>query len=408
MQTRVFPSLSYALAAGTLVFLVGTVLFSLRLIGGGDVKFLAAAGVVLQPRDAVTFILATLVAGGIVAVCYSLARGRFAATMANVRDLSVPLLYGVRPALEGHDLRLHALRARPSRRRRVPCALQSTGLSHEVTAMNTRRTTLLVAVLLAIGTGWLTLNYINGLQRQSAASNEQRTILVATSDIAARTTITPQMFRQVTTTANSVEPDAIADPNLTSGALALISIPAGGTLTASKVGHPVDLALPVRLSAGKRAVSVLIDKVKGVSGLVQPGDRVDVISCCRAPATKTPTAVTILRGIRVLAIGTSLENSSATPSPQEQIHHGNARSLAATGGSAGNGRREYEPSPRAAFSERADQLRAHRSAALPREYRRSPKRACSRSGCSRRLPRLRRRSRSSTRLTRRAGNPDSS
>lgn len=96
------PSLSYALAAGTLVFLAGTVLFSLRLIGGGDVKFLAAAGVVLQPRDAVTFILATLVAGGIVAVCYSLARGRFAATMANVRDLSVPLLYGVRPALEGH------------------------------------------------------------------------------------------------------------------------------------------------------------------------------------------------------------------------------------------------------------------------------------------------------------------
>lgn len=184
--------------------------------------------------------------------------------------------------------------------------------------MNTRRTTLLVAVLLAIGTGWLTLNYINGLQRQSAASNEQRTILVATSDIAARTTITPQMFRQVTRPANSVEPDAITDPNLTSGALALISIPAGGTLTASKVGHPADLALPVRLSAGKRAVSVLIDKVKGVSGLVQPGDRVDVISVLPRTGDETPTAVTILRGIRVLAIGTSLENSSATPSPQEQ------------------------------------------------------------------------------------------
>ena len=96
-----FPSLGYAVALGAVVFLLGTALFSLRLIGGGDVKFLAAASVALQPLDAVTFILATLVAGGIVAVCYSIARGHFAATMANVRDLSIPLLYGVRPSLKG-------------------------------------------------------------------------------------------------------------------------------------------------------------------------------------------------------------------------------------------------------------------------------------------------------------------
>jgi pilus assembly protein CpaB len=74
----------------------------------------------------------------------------------------------------------------------------------------------------------------------------------------------------------------------------------------------------VRLQTGMRAVSIPIDRVKGVSGLVQPGDRVDVIAIPPRQANQPPTAVTILRGIRVLAIGTTLESASATPSPDEQ------------------------------------------------------------------------------------------
>jgi pilus assembly protein CpaB len=84
------------------------------------------------------------------------------------------------------------------------------------------------------------------------------------------------------------------------------------------VGQPADVGLPVRLSPGKRAVSIQIDKVKGISGLLQPGDRVDVIAIPqRGSGNDLPPAATILRGIRVLAIGTSLESSSATPSPEE-------------------------------------------------------------------------------------------
>jgi Flp pilus assembly protein CpaB len=67
-----------------------------------------------------------------------------------------------------------------------------------------------------------------------------------------------------------------------------------------------------------RAVSIQIDKVKGVSGLVQPGDRVDIIAIPPRQGAEAPPAAAILRGIKVLAVGTSLEQSSATPSPQEQ------------------------------------------------------------------------------------------
>lgn len=182
--------------------------------------------------------------------------------------------------------------------------------------MNVRRTTLLVAIVLAIGTGWLTLTYLSALR---PPSNEQRPVLIASQEIAARSRIVDTMFSKETRSAQALEPDALSEPSQAVGSLALVTIPAGAQLTASDVGTNVAFALPVRLQPGMRAVSIPVDRVKDVSGLIQPGDRVDVIAI---PPSKQngppPKAVTIFRGIRVLAVGNALENPSATPSPQEQ------------------------------------------------------------------------------------------
>ncbi len=182
--------------------------------------------------------------------------------------------------------------------------------------MNIRRTTLLVAVVLAIGTGWLTLTYLSALR---PPSNEQRPVLIASQEIAARSRIVDTMFTKEMRPAQSLEPDALSEPSQAVGSLALITIPAGSQLTSSTIGTNVAFALPVRLQPGMRAVSIPVDRVKDVSGLIQPGDRVDVIAI--PPARNNgppPKAVTIFRGVRVLAVGNALENPSATPSPQEQ------------------------------------------------------------------------------------------
>lgn len=183
--------------------------------------------------------------------------------------------------------------------------------------MNSRRLTLLIAVLLALVTGWLTLNYVRGVQESAAINTSPRTILVAATDIPARSTISPAMLIRATRPGSSVEPDAIENPQSAVGALALITIPAGSTISASKIGRPTDAALPVRLHSGMRAVTIQIDRVKGIAGLVEPGDRVDIIAI-PPRQDSSPTASTILRGVRVLAIGTSLETVQASPSPQDQ------------------------------------------------------------------------------------------
>jgi pilus assembly protein CpaB len=185
--------------------------------------------------------------------------------------------------------------------------------------MNTRRTTLIVALVVAVLTGWLTLNYLSSIQRSSAVNNQPTQILVAAQEIPARVPITAAMLAKATRPAAAVEPDALTDPTKVIGALSLITIPAGSTITLSKVGHPSDVGLPVRLTPGMRAVSISIDKVKGVSGLIEPGDRVDVVAIPPKSTAVPPPAATILRGIRVLAVGPLLENTSATPPPEAQV-----------------------------------------------------------------------------------------
>ncbi len=184
--------------------------------------------------------------------------------------------------------------------------------------MNTRRITLIVAVVLALGTGVLTLRYLSSIQSQADVRQQDvqmRPIVVAARDIPARAKIVPEMLTRSQRAVSEIEPGALSDEKQAEGDIALITIPAGSTLTATKVGRPVEVGLTVRLKPGMRAISIPVDRVKAVSGLIQPGDRVDVLaSVPRAPGLQ-PKAVTIIRGALVLAINQALETAGATPSP---------------------------------------------------------------------------------------------
>ena len=70
------------------------------------------------------------------------------------------------------------------------------------------------------------------------------------------------------------------------------------------------------LKPGKRAISIKGTKVLGLSGLVKPGDRVDVLLITTNPKTKESVNKTVFENVRVLATGTQLvENDEGKPSP---------------------------------------------------------------------------------------------
>ncbi len=63
-----------ALLAGALVFALAYLCWQMRWIGGADVKMLGAAAILVPPGACASFVLATGVAGGVLAIVYLLAR----------------------------------------------------------------------------------------------------------------------------------------------------------------------------------------------------------------------------------------------------------------------------------------------------------------------------------------------
>ena len=77
-----------------------------------------------------------------------------------------------------------------------------------------------------------------------------------------------------------------------------------------EVKRPPQTSLALKIPAGKRAVTVTIDSLAAVGGLINAGDFVDVIAQLNVPAQdtdkKTVTAM-IFQGLQVLAVNTNLE-----------------------------------------------------------------------------------------------------
>lgn len=184
-------------------------------------------------------------------------------------------------------------------------------------AMNSRRITLIVAIVAAALAGIFTVRYLTGVQRPTdpAYVATQRYVLVAGRSIRAHEKITADMLTKVSRPEGSVEPDALAEPREAIGTVALIAIPRGDALTRSKVGVPAELGITAKLRNGMRAVSIPVDFIKSVSSLVSPGDRVDVLATSTRGRSH-PTR-TVIRGAVVLAVNTALEatDPSASPAP---------------------------------------------------------------------------------------------
>jgi prepilin peptidase CpaA len=76
-----------------IVLFLGTAVFSLGWLGGGDVKLAAASAAALGFPDAVAFLLYMSIGGGVLALIYATANGRLGASVRNVGTLLQPLVY---------------------------------------------------------------------------------------------------------------------------------------------------------------------------------------------------------------------------------------------------------------------------------------------------------------------------
>jgi pilus assembly protein CpaB len=109
------------------------------------------------------------------------------------------------------------------------------------------------------------------------------------------------------------------------GAMIRRNLAKGEPLLATDALNPGDRGfLAAVLSPGMRAVTVGVDAVSGLAGLVWPGDRVDLLLTQSQDGSNIPPArrisgETVLHDVRVLAIDRQLVQGATSESPETQM-----------------------------------------------------------------------------------------
>ncbi len=158
--------------------------------------------------------------------------------------------------------------------------------------------------------GLLIYTYLSGLEtKQVVVSNESFTdVLVAAVDIPERTVIREEMLKTVHMPSELVPPGAIKDMSAAAGKVAKLTILQGDSITENKLfGDVTKEGFIASIPADKRAISIAITDITGISGFAKPGDYVDVMVINDKKQKNTVSGEMILQNILLLAINKTSE-----------------------------------------------------------------------------------------------------
>ncbi len=147
------------------------------------------------------------------------------------------------------------------------------------------------------------------LTRELRRGQEPTPVLIAQENIATSTVIRDEMVALENRPSYSIQPHALVDPADAVGKVALVPLYKGEQVSDSKLArHGAVHALSVKTPPGKRAVTIGVDILSGVGGLVKPGDHVDILGVFAVPGggDKSVLTMTLLQRVEVLAVGTQL------------------------------------------------------------------------------------------------------
>jgi pilus assembly protein CpaB len=153
-----------------------------------------------------------------------------------------------------------------------------------------------VAIVLAFITAFLLFSYLNRYERELG---DKINVVVAAQDIPAKTVVTEDMVKVDALPMKYVRDSYIRHVIDAVGQITLIGIGEGDILQSNQLIRGLDF------DADKTAVTIGVDEVTGVGGLVSPGDYVNVLVSFVNEETKVKKTFVLLQNKRVLAVGTT-------------------------------------------------------------------------------------------------------
>lgn len=136
-------------------------------------------------------------------------------------------------------------------------------------------------------------------------------VVVASQDINEMETIDETMLQTVEKPVNFIEPQAISDPEQAVGLVALAPIKKDEQILQSKMIKPGPMTgLALQVSPSKRALALPINEVNGVSKLLKPGDRIDIVAAVDVGkgVAQHREVKTLMQDVTILATGLRVVN----------------------------------------------------------------------------------------------------
>jgi pilus assembly protein CpaB len=136
-------------------------------------------------------------------------------------------------------------------------------------------------------------------------------VVVAATDLTWGTKLTKEMLKTVPFLKESLPAGYLSDLETLEGRVVITPLKEREPVLESRLA-PDNVTVggvSAVIKPGMRAVAVKGDKVIGISGFIQPGNRVDVLVTMKDPTTKNEITKMVLSNVLVLATGTEIEDS---------------------------------------------------------------------------------------------------
>lgn len=183
-------------------------------------------------------------------------------------------------------------------------------------------------IIIAVGAGLLAIFLLNAyLQRREEEikkravliQKELVTVVVAKQDISAGTALKENMLKEETINRALLQPRAAASIDRVTDKITIAPISKGEQILLNKVTISGEVTtLSHKVPKGKRAITIAVDNISSVGGMLRPGDRVDVVGMVPWPVMTAEgkqatqmTSAPLFQDVLVLAVG---QDFTYTPS----------------------------------------------------------------------------------------------
>lgn len=148
--------------------------------------------------------------------------------------------------------------------------------------------------------------------RTAGAKVVTRPVVVAAKDVPEGAALDATALTLASWPEQSVPPGAFSRLDSAVGRVVRVSVFAGEAIVPGRLA-PVGTGpgLELKIPPGQRAMAVRINDVAGISGLIQPNSRVDVLVTIQEPGSSKQVAKLFMENMRVLSVGTEIQRDAS-------------------------------------------------------------------------------------------------